>query len=513
MDKKAILAFALSFLVLIVFQIFFAPEKTEVTQQTQETANVTEQKSEHPAVENSEPIKIEAAESKPMAETAATLDVSNGLINIKFNEETGNIASAQVTEYSHHEIGTKVFEPVTGDYMKVELPFSAAYSSEVNKQKDSTVVTFTASQNEFFIKKTYIIKDGSYLIDSEIEITNTGDKTFTVPFAVSVGPGLGDGFVESKYLFQGPLMYDGKKVRDEKPHKVDEILSYETPEWIGYTSKYFLFAVAADSFENGKFVPSGNSAVIKAQRDFLVHPGAKEKYNYKVFAGPKEYDLLKELGLNFEKSIEFGIFSFLSIPLLKIMNFIYGYVANYGIAIIILTLLIKIVTFPLTNKSMISMKRMQMLQPKMAEIKEKYGADKQKMNTAVMELYKKEGVNPFGGCFPILMQIPIFIALYKTLLVSIELTGAPFFGWITDLSAKDPYYITPVLMGVTMFLQQKMTPQTGDPMQQKIFMFMPIIFTFLFLNFPAGLVVYWLTNNILSIGQQYLINKKLSAQQ
>ena len=217
---------------------------------------------------------------------------------------------------------------------------------------------------------------------------------------------------------------------------------------------------------------------------------------------------MRTLGLGLQTSIDFGWFYFLAIPMLQLMIFFYGFFHNYGMAIIFLTIVIKVITLPLTTKGMKSMKAMAKLQPEMAALKEKFVNEPQKMQAATMELYKKHGVNPFSGCLPLLIQIPIFFALYKALLLAIELKGAPFFGWLVDLSEKDPYYITPIIMGVTMFIQQKMTPSTADPVQQKIFLAMPIIFTFLFLNFPSGLVIYWLTNNVLSIIQQYYINKK-----
>ncbi|HCW93854.1 MAG TPA: preprotein translocase YidC, partial [Flexistipes sinusarabici] len=245
--------------------------------------------------------------------------------------------------------------------------------------------------------------------------------------------------------------------------------------------------------------------------EVIVNPLDKSVTTFPIFVGPKEYDLLSSYKFELEESIEFGIFSFLSIPMLQILNFTYDYVGNYGLAIIVLTFVIKIITYPLTQKSMTSMKKMQVLQPEMTKIREKFKGEPQKRNAAMMELYKKHGANPMGGCLPMVIQIPIFIALYKTLLVSIELKGSPFIFWITDLSQKDPYFITPILMGLSMFLQQRMTPTGGDPTQQKIFMFLPLVFTFIFLNFPAGLVIYWLTNNVLTIIQQYFINRKVSA--
>ncbi len=190
------------------------------------------------------------------------------------------------------------------------------------------------------------------------------------------------------------------------------------------------------------------------------------------------------------------------------MKFIYGYVHNYGIAIIIITLFVKILFWPLGNMSYRSMKGMQKLAPKISELREKFKDDKARLNQEVMSLYKIHKVNPLSGCLPIFIPIPVFFGLYKALLYSIELRHAPFFLWISDLSAKDPYYITPLLMGATMFLQQRMTPSTGNEMQQKMMMWMPVFFTFLFLNFPSGLVLYWLFNNILSIGQQHYVNRQ-----
>ena len=214
-------------------------------------------------------------------------------------------------------------------------------------------------------------------------------------------------------------------------------------------------------------------------------------------------------GLAKMEAIDLGWYSILAKPLLSILKFFYSYTRNYGIAIILITIILKLLFFPLTQKSYKSMKEMQKLQPKMTELKEKHKNDRDAMNRAMMELYKTHKVNPMGGCLPMLVQIPVFFALYKALMFSIELRHAPFAFWITDLSAKDPYYITPVIMGVTMFIQQKMTPSNMDPVQAKMMLALPVVFTFMFLNFPSGLVLYWLVNNILTIAQQYYINKSL----
>ena len=200
-------------------------------------------------------------------------------------------------------------------------------------------------------------------------------------------------------------------------------------------------------------------------------------------------------------------FAFLVKPLLYSLQYFYDKVNNYGWAIIIITIIIKILFFPLTHKSFKSMKGLQKVQPYVKIIQERNKDARTKMNEEMLELYKKHKVNPLGGCFPMLLQIPVFIALYHALFFSIELRGAPFIGWIHDLSIADPYYVTPVLMGASMFLQQKLSPAVADPMQQKIMMMLPIVFTFLFMSFPAGLVIYWTVNNVLTIAQQYYIYK------
>ena len=218
---------------------------------------------------------------------------------------------------------------------------------------------------------------------------------------------------------------------------------------------------------------------------------------------------MKAQGQGLEKALNLGWFAPIAKPLLYTLKYFYKYTHNYGIAIIIITVIIKILFFPLTHKSYKSMKDMQKLQPKMAELKEKYKDDRDTLNRSIMELYRTHKVNPLGGCLPMIVQIPVFFALYKSLMFSIELRHAPFMLWITDLSAKDPYYITPVIMGVTMFIQQKMTPTSMDPMQAKMMLALPVVFTFMFLNFPSGLVIYWLVNNILTIAQQSYINRSL----
>jgi YidC/Oxa1 family membrane protein insertase len=227
-----------------------------------------------------------------------------------------------------------------------------------------------------------------------------------------------------------------------------------------------------------------------------------------MFFGPKDLDKLKAFGHDLDKALDFGWFDAVAKPMLWAMNFFYRYTGNYGLAIIILTVIIKIIFWWPTNLSYKSMKEMKKLQPEMAKLREKYKDDREKMNKELMELYRRYKVNPMSGCLPMAIQIPVFFALYKVLLYSIELRHAPFYWWIHDLSAADPYYISPILMGGSMFVQQWLTPTAGDPTQAKMMLIMPVVFTFMFLSFPTGLVIYWLFSNLLSIGQQLYINQQ-----
>jgi YidC/Oxa1 family membrane protein insertase len=228
-------------------------------------------------------------------------------------------------------------------------------------------------------------------------------------------------------------------------------------------------------------------------------------FSYQMYIGPKSISLLRTLNLDLERSVDFGYFAFIAKPMHDFMMWMNGYVHNFGWCIILLVITIKIIFFYPTHKAYESMASMRKIQPEMMRLKDLYGEDRQKMGQEMMKLYKKHKVNPMGGCFPILIQIPVFFALYKVLLMSIEMRQAPFIGWIHDLSVQDPYFVLPVLMGLSMFIQQRLNPQPTDPMQAKVLQFLPPVFTIMFLFFPAGLVLYWLVNNILSIGQQWYV--------
>lgn len=241
-----------------------------------------------------------------------------------------------------------------------------------------------------------------------------------------------------------------------------------------------------------------------------VAPKTQEVITAKLYAGPEVQDTLAAMSPGLDLTVDYGILWPICKPIFWLLKKLYLLTGNWGVAIILITIIIKALFYKLSESSYRSMATMRKLQPRLETLKERYGEDKQKYSQAVMELYKKEKINPLGGCLPILIQIPVFIALYYVLLGSVELRQAPFILWITDLSAKDPYYVLPILMGITMWIQQRLNPAPPDPIQAKVMMAMPIVFTVLFLNFPSGLVLYWLVNNVLSIAQQWYITKKLS---
>lgn len=292
---------------------------------------------------------------------------------------------------------------------------------------------------------------------------------------------------------------------DENKNYKDEVL------WSGYKNKYFIKSFGAADQQKLEVAIHKKGAIVETRFKsplLLIPAGELVSLNYFSYLGPLDYQILKDTGYNLVSAVDLGFFEILAKPLFYVLKFFYNYVGNYGWAIILLTVLIKIIFWPLTDKSYKSMKAMQTLQPEMTKLREKHKNDRDTLNKEIMTLYKEHRVNPLGGCLPMVVQIPVFFALYQVLMNMIELRHAPFIFWLTDLSVKDPYYITPLIMGATMFIQQKLTPSQLDPIQQKIFLIMPVVFTFLFLNFPSGLVVYWLVNNVLTIAQQLSVNRK-----
>lgn len=294
------------------------------------------------------------------------------------------------------------------------------------------------------------------------------------------------------------------------------MMEVKTPvKYIGVTSHYFIMTLVADGPSQPLALIQGPNAPAGAARISMVYPVAENGITIptRVYFGPKELTTLRKVDPRLDHAVDFGWFTIFAYPLLAVLKWLYGFSHNYGIAIIILTLLLKIATYPLTYKSMKSMKEMQVIQPQLQRIREKYKDDKVRLNQEMLTLMKAHGYNPMAGCLPMLLQIPIFIALYNILRSSIELYHAPFAFWIHDLSAQDPFYVTPILLTLTMYIQQKLTPTTAtDPAQQKMLQLMPVIFGFMMINLASGLTIYMLTNALAGIVQQLILNKKLHIQ-
>ena len=375
------------------------------------------------------------------------------------------------------------------------------------------------------ITKTYRFNPTSYLIDLTIALTNGSTQTLKDALVLSVRKDIRE---DSGYAFVGPSALIDNALEQIKIKKIEDKSEYSGDiTWASVEDRYFLSSIIPETAVKGKIKLLTEEDVVVNQLvnpTFELAPGSQKTYQYHIFMGPKSMALLDSLGYDMGKALNFGFFNFIAKPCLWFMNQIHQVIPNYGVAIILLTIFTKILLWPLGNKSYKSMSEMKKLQPLMTDIREKYKNDKQKMNQELMALYRTYKVNPMGGCLPMVLQIPVFFALYRMLYQAIELRHAPFILWINDLSAPDrlfnfgfsipfmePPYGIPILtiiMGASMILQQKMSPPPGDPTQAKMMMLMPVVFTFIFINFSSGLVLYWLVNNLLSISQQYYVQKK-----
>ncbi len=395
-------------------------------------------------------------------------------------------------------------------------------------------VTFSKNlENGLKIMKSFKFTSDQYTVSLDVEVQNNSSKEITDQFGLEW-----IGKIELEKLAEEQNKDFGLNYSFFKNQKVEKkefggagssgcvpgcesqkttVEPFETTEkgdikWFSFGGEYFTaLLIPPQSREITLSVKSSEKDLLKASiipSPVSIPPHEKVKVAYQIYLGPKDEDRLRALGADAEKLVHFGYFTIVAKPLLWLLRLTHTVTRNYGIDIIILSILIKIVFLPLTQISFKSMKEMQKVQPEMSRLKEQYKNDKARLQQEMMLLYKRRKINPMSGCLPMVIQIPVFIALYNALQNGIEMRHAPFFLWIMDLSAKDPIYVTPIIMGATMVIQQKMTPTAADPAQAKMFLLMPVMFTFLFLNFPSGLVLYWLVNNVLSIAHQYYLNKK-----
>jgi YidC/Oxa1 family membrane protein insertase len=368
------------------------------------------------------------------------------------------------------------------------------------------------------VTKTYTFRRGEFLVQLDHQVHNASDQ----PWIGRQYRQLRHGSTPSReswflYTFTGVAYHDGRYEKLSFEDMADRPLDKDVQGgWISVIQHYFLSAWVPFEDEVNQLYTRVVGTATRPEHIIGMRseaqtapPGGETTFSTRFWVGPKLQEDLKAVTDGLELTVDYGILSFLAKPLFWILDLIHDFVGNWGWAIIILTILIKLVFYKLSETSYRSMAKMRAVQPKMMALKERYGDDKQRMNQALMELYKKEKINPLGGCLPILVQIPVFIALYWVLLESVEMRQAPWFLWIQDLSTRDPYFVLPLLMGATMIAQYKLNPAPMDPVQQKLMMGLPVVFTVFFAFFPAGLVLYWFVNNLLSIAQQWYITRSL----
>ena len=555
-QARLLIAIVLSALVFLVYHLFFVDQ--EAGQKTAKKTTDTPAKTEQ-----AQPAKpYTASQTEGSTETAGgtvpaaaqpvaparLITVENELYTAKISERSAGFTSFILKNYREQvakDSPLKQIVPMEGALETVLIGYdgkslagldNAAFSANLSTDRIDVKagpekITFSwKSSQGVVVEKTYSFAPDSYVIGLDVTVKNGSDRAIQDKLYVSL---IGQVDAEGRaYGFEGPsAMINGDLNEVDVDDIPDQNVFPGKIKWVSVQDRYFMKGIIPSQVQEASmrlFVKENN--LVEAQ--YLnpvsdIRPGTQHSYQYSLFFGPRSSEILAAVGHDLAESLNFGFFDIIAKPCVWLMNKLYSVIPNYGIAIIFLTVLIKIILWPLGSKSYKSMSEMKKIQPLMKEIREKYKDDKKKMNEEVMGLYRTYKINPLGGCLPMLVQLPVFFALYRMLYQAIELRHAPFFLWIDDLSAPDrlgnfavdyipfmePPYGIPVLtliMGASMILQQKMSPPMGDPTQAKMMMFMPVIFTFIFINFSAGLVLYWLVNNILSIAQQYYIQKKYS---
>ena len=471
--------------------------------------------------------------------SAKTITVTTDVLTLSIDTVGGDVVHANLNEYSAELDSSDSFvllKDAQGHQFIAQsglvgpqgIDLSSTNRPHYNVSADSFTMadgqdelrvpmTFTANGIEY--TKTYIFKRGSYALNVEYDVVNNSGNNATFGMYAHLRQNLmDDGGSITMPTYRGGA-YSTEDTRYKKysfDDMQDRNLSLNLADGQGWAAmiQHYFAAAWIPRNEPGTNLYTrviGNLGDIGVRMpNKTIATGDQAKFEATLWVGPKLQDEMAEVAPNLDLVVDYGWLWFIAKPLHMLLSFIQSFVGNWGVAIICLTFIVRGAMYQLTKAQYTSMAKMRMLQPKLQAMRERIGDDRQRMSQEMMELYKKEKVNPLGGCLPLIIQMPIFIALYWALMESVELRHSPFFGWIHDLSAQDPYYILPLLMGASMFLIQKMSPTTvTDPMQQKIMTFMPVMFTFFFLFFPSGLVLYWLVSNIVTLIQQTLIYKGL----
>ncbi len=550
-NTRALIAISLSLLILLGYQYFFvppAPVKTspkpqEVTSAEDVTA---------PASQNQQPQQLQTMPAVPKGAENITASVpldgkdvtiETDLFTAVITENGGGIKSFRLKNHKE-AIGNDAEDKElvkTTQWQDLPLFFSwgvepgqfgvPRFFSDQEKVRlfdtegQGRVSFHTLLPSGLDITRTFFVDNNGYQMKLLVDVMNKTDMPIQgAPFMRLTNRPFTPG--SDSYSFTGPVVFRNGVLEETKPDDLAKGPKEVTGDlsWVAYGENYFMCGVIPEKKEGQSarlsLADKDKVSILLTSAADTIPANDHKQYEYIVYFGPKSLDSLKQVGANLERIVDFGWFDVLARPMLSLLKFFYGLTHNYGIAIILVTIIIKLLFWPISQKGIKSMQNMQKLQPKIAKLREKYKDDQERLNRELIGLYKTYKVNPVGGCLPMVVQIPVFFALYKVLLLAIELRHAPFFLWIQDLSAPDrlsigfsiPYLggvpVLTLLMGASMFVQQKMTPTTADPTQAKIMLFMPIIFTFMFVNFASGLVLYWFVNNLLAIGQQWLVNRQ-----
>jgi len=483
----------------------------------------------------------QTAGGKP-APQAAVIQVKTDVFDLDISEIGGSLVRADLTVYplakDQPDIPVRLLSSEADSFYQLRSGLRNAVQSD--KPEATHLATFGAAKNTYEIgadeelvvpllwendgirvEKTYTFKRGSYAIDLDYKITNTGTQPYPMFSYLQLQrlfkPVERSMFNVDTYSYDGPVVYDGDSYEKlDVDDLLDEPLTATYVNgWLAAIQHHFLTAAvpAPDQPANFNAAFDGKNYTLTSSSPVVtVAPGQTETVSSKFFIGPKLQGQLADTAKGLPLTVDYGILSILAQPLFWVLQQVQKLVVNWGWTIIIVTFLIKLVFYKLTEASGRSMAKMRKLQPRLKALQDRYKDDRQQMSAALMDLYKREKVNPAAGCLPMLVQIPFFIAFYWVLLESVEMRQAPFMLWITDLSSRDPYFVLPLLMGAAMFIQQKLNPAPPDPVQAKVMSILPVVFTVFFAFFPSGLVLYWLTNSVLSILQQWKINKTVAAE-
>ena len=545
-QRNLLVAIALSFLVFFLWNVLFSPkpetDKKDAVGAGEETAMAPVRKNSSESTAEAPPI-IPQAQPMRTSQAARNLKIDTPLYTMTVTEQGAAVKSMVLKKYREkvdEDSQAKEILPQDLPGGTVLLSSSGSLGKSLETaffQHDQTTdalevfsqplqVSFrTILENGIQVEKAFTFTPDSYLVNLDVTLYNGSDQVITDQMGLVlqqiVNPSSGYGFEGPSGLINNSLEQVSVKDISDKDTIEGKI------KWVAIETHYFMSSLIAGEPSDAKMIMAQAGKVVRNQLVFNtgeLMPKQNKTLSADLYIGPKSLEELKKLNDGLDRAIDFGWFDFIAKPCLWFMNFLYGIIPNYGVAIIILTIITRLIFWPLAAKSYKSMGEMRKIQPLMQEIREKHKNDKTKMNQEMMALYRTYKINPMGGCLPMLIQLPVFFALYRMLYQAIELRHAPFIWWIDDLSAPDrlfqfgfaipfmdPPYGIPVLtlvMGATMFLQQKMTPSPGDPTQAKMMMLMPIVFTFIFINFSSGLVLYWMVSNILSIAQQYYTQKK-----